>query len=607
MSIGQDLYWHQNQAPLFSDFKYLSPYQGDSIIIAGKELLIGTDSHWQLFQPQPPCQIHKISVISTGQIFVCNITPYQNSDLFLWNGKQWQRIHHPVANNINDMYFDDVNNGILVSYGEIVVLRNGHWQHLTPPTNHNLSQVCRFNGQIYVLAQGIGIFVSKQQNWQLIPNTQKVKFFKKTNSELYVVGYDYLGKIIHNKLQIIHKNDIWLQVNDILPQTDKMICVGNNGLIFNLINNKIIKKYSSTKQNLNQIKKIKNQIWVVGNEGIILNLRQGKPVSNQKIWKGFKQYAFHEKAKITDDQYGVVTADFNKDGLTDIFVAGLFEEDKLYINQGNMQFVNQAKAFGIADNSNKSELLDLGACAGDFDNDGDMDLYVSVLNGKNIIYKNINGKYFIDYSRIAGGTGQVNDRTNACITGDVDNDGDLDIFIANEFTTNRLYLNNGVGIFKEVTLQSGLQSKEGGNSASFTDIDQDGDLDLLVTNWSQQNVLYKNLLKETGQLQFEDITQTAGVSGNDFDKSNAVIFTDLNKDTYPDLFICNRKTSNRLYINNKNGTFTDKTQQLIGLDTMASYGAVIADFDGDSYKDLYVSNVGNNVFYKTKPLWTKSP
>jgi len=61
VSIGQDLYWHQNQPPLYSDFKYLNDYQGDSIIIAGKELIIGADSHWQLFQPQPPCQIHKIS------------------------------------------------------------------------------------------------------------------------------------------------------------------------------------------------------------------------------------------------------------------------------------------------------------------------------------------------------------------------------------------------------------------------------------------------------------------------------------------------------------------------------------------------------------------
>ncbi len=274
---------------------------------------------------------------------------------------------------------------------------------------------------------------------------------------------------------------------------------------------------------------------------------------------------------------------------------GLFEEEHLYVVTNKLFFKDKADSFKI---KTKKETLNLGACAADIDNDGDIDLYISILNGKNILYQNINNQYFIDYSDIAKCVGGSNDRTNACIMGDVDNDGDLDIFIVNEFSTCKLYLNNGAGIFEDATASSNLVTKNGGNSATFSDYDLDGDIDLFITTWSTGNILYKNLLKETGQLQFKDISKQAGIEGNLFDKTNGVVFTDLNNDGYPDIFVTNRKTSNRLYINDKKEGFIDKTQEFIGLDSDESYGVVITDFDGDGLKDIYISNVGENVFYK---------
>ena len=189
------------------------------------------------------------------------------------------------------------------------------------------------------------------------------------------------------------------------------------------------------------------------------------------------------------------------------------------------------------------------------------------------------------------------DRTNSIITGDVDNDGDLDIFITNEYSTNRLYLNNGAGLFTE-TDSVGLKTYGGGMGCSFGDIDKDGDIDLFVTNWSKKNKLYKNMLIETGKLFFNDITEKAGVGGLNYTKSNAVVFSDIDNDADLDLFVTNRKHSNRLYLNNADGTFSDVTEEYIGLDSLKSYGAVIADFDGDGFKDIYVNNVGANTFYK---------
>jgi len=600
ITFGQNqLYWHQIKPPLYADFTQIATTGTDSILVAGKKLLVYHQQQWQLFTPQPPCRINKMAVIGANQIYVSNTTPYQNSDLFFWNGKIWQKITHPLANIITDMFFLNAKNGVLVSYGEIAVLKNGKWQHLPPPNNHNLNHVVVFKKHIFILIPPFGLYKYDGKHWQLIPQTQKVKKLIIRNNRLFVLGNDYLGEILHNQLEILSHHKLWKAINDIDLIDHKIVGVGNNGLIINWTAQKIKYDNSGVKDNLLQITHHNVQIWVVGNEGTILSLKSGKPKPVKTYWKGFKQLTFNQNAKITDDEYGVVTADFNNDGLVDIFTAGLFEEDRLYINQGHLRFINQAKSFGLTQlQDQKTSELNLGACAGDLDHDGYIDLYISVLNGKNLIYKNINGKYFVNYSKISGATGLDTDRSNACIMGDVDNDGDLDIFVTNEFSTNRLFLNNGVGIFKETTTKSGLKTIEGGNAASFSDFDRDGDLDLMVTNWSHTNILYKNMLKETGRLFFKDVSNSAGIKGQAYDKSNAIVFADLNNDAYPDLFITNRKTSNRLYINNKDGTFKDQTSQLIGLDSMASYGAVVTDFDGDGYKDIYISNVGENKFYK---------
>ena len=597
--VSSQLYERIYNPPVYSDFRQIIPLNQDSLLVAGSTLLSYDGQNWQTFSQQPPCSIQKIFVVNAHCIFATNATKYQNSDLWLWNGKHWQKIDHPVANTINDMYFTDAQNGYLVSYGEIAELKNGTWQHLNPPDNHNIASIVTYQNQIYIFVNQKGIFKKYKEHWKLIePALNLIKMLVK-NGQFFLIGTDYLAKLIDDKITKISTDTVWKNVNDIYPVDNQIIAVGQKGLILTLKNQKIHYQKTKIHQNLNQITGHSTGLWVVGNGGVILKLQTHKPKHNLQEWKGFNQIRFNYKAKVIDDEYGVVAADFNNDGLTDIFTAGLFEADRLYINHGHLNFINEAQEFGLtAIEKNHPEQLNLGACAGDLDNDGYIDLYVTVLNGKNLILKNIKGKYFVNYSRIAGATGNIDERTNACIMGDIDNDGDLDIFITNEFSTNRLYRNNGAGVFKEITGISGVQSKAGGNAASFADFDLDGDIDLFVTNWSFGNKLYKNMWQETGKLFFKDISRQAHIAGNPYDKSNAVVFTDLNNDGYPDLFIANRKTSNRLYINNKDGSFIDKTLQMIGIDSLSTYGVVITDFDGDGLKDMYLSNVGKNTFYR---------
>jgi len=597
---GQENFlWQPIQPPIYQDCKQIQKSNDQLYVNAGK-LLIFKDSIWQFFPVQPPFQINKMFVLKNNKIFVSNETNYQNSELYFWDGQQWNKIKHPVANNISDMYFSDEQNGILTSYGEIVVLENGHFRHLNPPSNHYLKQIGLLNNKLYVLAQKKGIFKYENKQWKKIKTPEKIKKIYSVPNRILATGKDFLLEITDNHTKILSKNSVWGEINSITEYHKSIIGVGNHGIIVQLSLSEIKKSILPEKINLHQIIFAQDKFWIVGDKGSIY-CSTTQPVYKKPFWKGFKQLTFNQNAKIIDDEYGVVIADFNNDHKPDIFTCGLFEEDHLYINLGNMQFSDQSVKFGLNnENTKENKKLNLGACAGDIDNDGDIDLYISVLNGKNIIYKNENGAYFIDYSSISGGTGETNDRTNACIMGDVDNDGDLDIFITNEFSSNRLYVNNGAGIFKEVTQKTGLTTPGGGNSATFGDIDNDGDIDLFVTNWSQPNILYKNLLKETGKLQFENITKPAGVGGKAYEKSNAVIITDLNNDGYPDIFITNRKSSNKLYINNKNNTFKDFSGVLIPIDQDESYGAVITDFDGDQQKDIYVSNVGKNKFYQFK-------
>jgi len=593
--------WQSIASPIYSDLKKIQFTSKDTAFISSKQLLVLKGNHCEKFPQQPPCDISKMYAVNSNCIFVSNETSYQNSELYKWNGVSWKCMYNPMANNISDMFFTDSKNGVLVSYGEIAQMIDGKWRHITPPTNRGLNRVILIkNNMIIIQVVGKGIFRYQEGKWTFIKQSESVDYISYNENKIYAIGNDFLGVVESNSIHKLSQNKIWKTISSVSKNSDGVIVgVGEQGSIVTLINGVLSHDESRTKQNLHHIINHNTRLWCVGNEGTILKYSNDRINHESEKWKGFETITFNQQAKMIDDEYGVVAADFNNDGWTDVFTCGLYEQEHLYINKKDFSFENQTKVFRLGvDKNSKSKELNLGACAGDIDKDGYIDLYLGVLNGKNKIYKNIKGKYFIDYSYNTGGIGEASDRTNACIMGDVDNDGDLDIFIANEESTNRLYLNNGVGIFTEITKSSGLKTVEGGNAATFGDIDQDGDIDLYVTNWSSQNILYQNQFDKTGKVEFINITQKSNSGGEEYSKSNACIFSDIDNDGDLDLFVTNRKASNRIYTNDGKGVFEDKTEILLGLDSDSSYGAVIADFDGDSYKDIYVSNVGANVFYK---------
>ena len=266
-----------------------------------------------------------------------------------------------------------------------------------------------------------------------------------------------------------------------------------------------------------------------------------------------------------------------------------------------------------------------GAAFADYNNDGHIDLYIvnnpGPLNAEitkaspgNVLYRNNGDGTFTDVTTEAG----VNDRSYGmgCIFGDYDNDEDLDLYVTN-YGPNVLYRNNGDGTFTDVTEETGVGDARWGTGAAFGDYDNDGDLDLYVPNYikhdldklaqdqktsmqygqsvprilnphsfePQDNVLYRN----NGDGTFTDVTVELGVESHG-GRSLQAIFTDFDLDGDLELYVANDLSPNFLYRNNGDGTFTDVSDASWAADFRGSMGLATGDYDGDGDLDLFMSH-----------------
>lgn len=275
-----------------------------------------------------------------------------------------------------------------------------------------------------------------------------------------------------------------------------------------------------------------------------------------------------------------------------------------------------------------------GVCWLDYDNDGQMDLYLvngstlTHLQGKtpppsrSYLYRN-NGKgAFTDVTLAArvGGRGWG----FGCVAADYDNDGRTDLFISN-FGANLLYRNRGDGSFDDVTAKAGVA---GGNvwhaGAAFADTDLDGDLDLFVSGYLEFDVAKPELktceyrgvkvnacgplgypgapdafYRNNGDGTFTDATAAAGLTDRKLYFGFQAVFEDFNNDGYPDLFVGNDSNPNYLYRNRGDGTFEEtgvSSGAAFSADgkEMSSMGVAVADYDRDGWMDLFVTTFADD-------------
>ena len=258
---------------------------------------------------------------------------------------------------------------------------------------------------------------------------------------------------------------------------------------------------------------------------------------------------------------GVAIGDINGDNLEDIYFTGNMSDNKLYLNKGNMHFDDITSSAGVM---NRAAPWRTGVTIADVNGDGKRDIFVSYsgkVRGENRI-----SQLFIN---------QGNDANN-------------------------------IPHFNEEAQQYGLADSSYNTQAYFFDYDRDGDLDMLALNHNPNNLPVLDepsteaLLKEQNKNigirlfknnnnHFEDVTLKSGISSSVLTYGLGAGIADLNMDGWPDIYVANDySVPDFLYINNKNGTFTDKIKSTIGHTSKSSMGNNVSDINNDGLLDIFV-------------------
>ena len=325
---------------------------------------------------------------------------------------------------------------------------------------------------------------------------------------------------------------------------------------------------------------------------------------------------------------GVAIFDYNNDGKLDIFFANganiqTLKKDspkysnRLFENDGKGHFTDVTEKAGLADTG-----YDVGVAIGDYDNDGYEDIFVAGVYRNTLYHNNGNGT-FTDVTEKAGLNkpdkeyGPLWAVAGAWV--DVNNDGLLDLVVVNylkwdvdhepichgfghrdychpkmyKSTPNQLFINNGDGTFRDASVEAGFRAHPGkGMGVAAADTDLTGRMDLIVPNDALMNQFYKN----KGGGKFEEVAFDENVALREdgtFISGMGVDFRDLDNDGYPDIIIVALDNETfPLYRNTGKGSFVEITRDS-GMTRMslpmAGYSPMIADFDNDGLKDIFIS------------------
>lgn len=288
----------------------------------------------------------------------------------------------------------------------------------------------------------------------------------------------------------------------------------------------------------------------------------------------------------------VLWVDIDNDGDKDLFHTCFDEPNKIYENVGDLVLVDMTVGSGLDTQVGPST----AASFGDIDNDGFLDLYVgNYIEGggqgqENLLYIS-NGDF--TFSNVTGSSGLFLSNVPTLATSflDIDHDLDGDLYVSiDKVFENHLFENNGTGSFTDISDASNTDVIVCAMNSSSGDYDEDGDLDIYVTNTPSGNVLLRN----DGNNTFTDVTNEAGVGF--FRTGWGTSFVDIDNDGDIDMYVSSSDPSspNALYINQGDGTFTEPLLQQGGLDgddTGRTFCNTHGDFNHDGLIDIAISNL----------------
>ena len=236
-----------------------------------------------------------------------------------------------------------------------------------------------------------------------------------------------------------------------------------------------------------------------------------------------------------------------------------------------------------------------GIAIGDYDGDGRPDIFVVSKTGGCRLFRNLGGYKFEDVTDKAGVGGTPGVWNQGATFVDINNSGRLDLYVCRYNAPNLLYINQGDGTFKEMAHEYGLDVVDSSVMAAFSDYDRSGWLDVYVTTnllnitthpGGQRGYLFRNNRNGT----FTNVTQVAGITGES--QSHSATWWDYDNDGWPDLYVANDYGfPDRLYHNNRDGTFTDVLRRVLPHTSFSSMGSDLGDVTNNGYIDFLVADM----------------
>ncbi len=339
-----------------------------------------------------------------------------------------------------------------------------------------------------------------------------------------------------------------------------------------------------------------------------LEARRTAQIGKSKSYEVFKDFSFKDellksnisfkhaitpdcaklyKAAHYDHGTGVTIADVDKDGLYDIYFVSQINQGELWKNLGNGKFKDITTEAGLNISGKK---VYVSASFGDIDNDGDADLYITTVKDGNVLFENNGNGTFKNISATSGT--DLKAHSSGSIFFDYNKDGLLDIFVTNvgEYTTDR------IGVFN-------VDDKD----YRYYVAKEDAFYRHVKPEEAEQSILFKNL----GSNKFQDVTSEVGLQNKSW--SGDAIFVDVNDDGYDDIYLPNMQGADLYFENQKGERFVEKSKSIFPNTSWGAMSVKAFDYNNNGKQDMYITDMHSDMIapesngYDEEKIKKKSP